>query len=163
MRDSADVAGITMVAVLIASAWRADLSARQTPAPAATSQAQLQSDPQRAGGCCGKPPGLPALLSAVPRYQSSYVLVVPARLAARVPSAAAPGVKEIQVGVHAGTPGLDAARAIGITNLREYRLDMSALGQPLQDVKDARLDAAILWGPLAGLAIRIRAASSSVS
>jgi mono/diheme cytochrome c family protein len=93
------------------------------------------------------------VLSGVARYGTSYVLVVPQRLAERVPSPSAPGLKEITVGVQAGTPAVDVARALGLTRIREYGTDRSAAAQPLQDVKAATLDAAILWAPLAGLAI----------
>jgi cytochrome c553 len=93
-----------------------------------------------------------AVLSSVPRYGSSYVLIVPSRLAEKIPGPTAPEVAGLQVGVHSGTDASDAARAIGITHIRVYPLADSPL-QPLQDVANGKLDAAVLWAPLAGLGI----------
>jgi mono/diheme cytochrome c family protein len=81
------------------------------------------------------------------------VLVVPQRLAEQVPNPDAPGLKTIEVGIHGGTASADVARALGLTRVREYAVDLGAAAQPLQDVKDQKLDAAILWAPLAGLAL----------
>ena len=146
--------GVVAGAALIAVWLGVDTAARggfvRTPASA---QTQPLSDPTTCRGLLSQGDRLPGVLSAVPRYGSSYVLVVPQRLAGRVPRADAPGLKEIEVGVHAGTPGIDVARALGLTRVREYPLDRSAPAQPLADVKDGKLDATILWGPLAGVGI----------
>ena len=110
------------------------------------------ADPATCQGVLGQSSRLPGVLSGVTRYGSTYVLVIPQRLAEKVPNAAAPGVKDLEVGVQAGSAGRDVASALGITKVREYASD-AAPGQALQDVKDSKLDAAILWAPLAGLAI----------
>lgn len=94
---------------------------------------------------------LPGVLASVPKYRSTYVLALPEQLRERVPSADAPALRELEVGVHANTPAADVARDLGLTRIRPYQLDRSALAQPLVDVAAGRLDAAILWGPLAGL------------
>ena len=78
---------------------------------------------------------------------------MPQRLGDQVPNPGAPGLKTIEVGIHGGTAGVDIARALGLTRLREYSLDLAAAARPLQDVKDQKLDAAIVWAPLAGLAL----------
>jgi cytochrome c5 len=93
------------------------------------------------------------VLAAVPRYGSTYVLVVPSRLAETVPNASAPAVKGLHVGVQGESPAGDVARSLGVTNIEEYPLRDSAPLQLLQDVRDEKLDAAVLWAPLAGLAI----------
>ena len=115
--------------------------AQQTPDPAACKS--LLSNPDR----------IPAVLSGVAKYASTYVLVIPQRLAGKVPAADAPAVKEIEVGVQKGTSAVDVARALGLTKIRGYGLDLATAAQPLQDIEDEKLDAAILWAPLAGLAI----------
>jgi len=120
---------------------------------AVSAQQAQQADPASCQGLLAQSNRLAGVLSAVPRYGSSYVLVVPQRLAEKVPNVEAPAVKDLQVGVHSGTPAGDAARAVGITRIKEYRFSESALVQPLQDVKDGSLDAAIMWAPLAGLGI----------
>jgi mono/diheme cytochrome c family protein len=100
-----------------------------------------------------QPARVPGILSLVPKYGSTYVLVVPHRLAEQVPNPDAPGLKTIEVGIQRGTPSVDVAQALGLTRIREYALELGAAAQPLQDIKDQKLDAAIVWAPLAGLAL----------
>jgi mono/diheme cytochrome c family protein len=116
-------------------------------------QTQPTSDPATCRGLLSQPARIAGVLSLVPKYKSTYVLVVPQRLAEQVPNPAAPGLKTIEVGIHGGTPGADVARALGLARIREYPLDMAAPAQLLQDVKDQKLDAAIVWAPLAGVAL----------
>lgn len=96
---------------------------------------------------------LPGLLAGVPRYGSTYVLVVPQRLAETVPNATAPAVKGLHVGVQGDSAAPDVARALGITNVETYSFNNASPHQLLQDVQSEKLDAAILWAPLAGLGI----------
>lgn len=110
------------------------------------------SDPAACHGVLEQASRLPGVLSGVTRYGATYVLVVPQRLAEKVPNAASPGVKDLEVGIQAGSAGREVATALGIAKIREYGSD-AAPAQPLQDIKDAKLDAAILWAPLAGAAI----------
>jgi len=116
-------------------------------------QTQPASDPATCKGLLSQPARIAGVLSQVPRYGSTYVLVVPQRLADTVPKADAPGLKTIEVGIQRGTPGVDVAGAMGLTKIKEYALDLAAPAQLLQDVKDQKLDAAIVWAPLAGLAL----------
>jgi mono/diheme cytochrome c family protein len=114
---------------------------------------QPAADPASCKGLLSQPSRVAGVLSLVPKYGSTYVLVVPQRLAEQVPNPGAPGLKTIEVGIHGGTASVDIARALGLTRVREYALDLAAAARPLQDVKDQKLDAAIVWAPLAGLAI----------
>jgi mono/diheme cytochrome c family protein len=114
---------------------------------------QPAADPASCKGLLSQPARVAGVLSLVPKYGSTYVLVVPQRLAEQVPNPDAPGLKTIEVGIHGGTAGVDVARALGLTRVREYALDLGAAAQLLQDVKDQKLDAAIVWAPLAGLAL----------
>jgi len=116
-------------------------------------QTQPAADPASCKGLLSQPARVAGVLSLVPKYGSTYVLVVPQRLAEQVPNPDAPGLKTIEIGVHGGTAGVDVARALGLTRVREYPLDLGAAAQPLQDVKDQKLDAAIVWAPLAGLVL----------
>jgi hypothetical protein len=115
--------------------------------------AQPESDSATCKSLLSNPDRIPPLLSGVPKYASTYVLIIPMRLADRVPAADAPGLNEIEVGVQSGTPAVDVARALGLTKIREYGLELATAGQPLQHIADEKLDAAIMWAPLAGLAI----------
>jgi mono/diheme cytochrome c family protein len=129
------------------------LAAKRQNPPQPPAGQQAAPDPASCKGVLAQAGRVPGVLSGVPRYGSTYVLVVPQRLAGKVPSADAPGVKTLNVGVHTGTPAVDVARALGLTNVKEYALDPGASAKPLQDVKDGTLDATILWAPLAGLGI----------
>jgi cytochrome c5 len=138
-----------VAAVALAGAFSVLAVGQEAPA---TTTAAAPADPATCQGLLGDSGRLPGVLRGVPRYGSTYVLVVPQRLAERVPNAAAPGVKDLEVGVQSNSAGADVARALGITKVREYGSD-SAPAQALQDVKDGKLDAAVLWAPLAGLAV----------
>ena len=116
-------------------------------------QAQAAPDPSACKGLLATPDRIPPVLSGVPKYASTYVLVIPQRVATTVPAADAPALKEIEVGIQSGTPAVAVAGALGLTKIREYRLDLASAGQPLRDIADEKLDAAIMWAPLAGLAI----------
>ena len=128
---------LTLAAVIVQAA--------QTQPPAA--------DPASCKGLLSQPARIAGVLSLVPKYGSTYVLVVPQRQAEEVPKPDAPGLKTIEVGIHGGTPGADVARALGLTRVKEYAFDLATAAQPMQDVKDEHLDAAVVWAPLAGLAL----------
>ena len=157
------VSGAVALSAAALVTWQALVAGaghQNPPPPASQPQSgQPQSgqpaapDPAACKGVLGQIRRVPGVLAGVPRYGSTYVLVVPQRLAEKVPAADAPGVKALRVGVHSGTPAVDVARALGLTNVKEYALDPAAAAQPLQDVKDGSLDAAILWAPVAGLGI----------
>ncbi|HEX9502597.1 MAG TPA: c-type cytochrome, partial [Thermoanaerobaculia bacterium] len=111
-----------------------------------------ETEPSPCRGIVANRDRMAGVLSSVPRYGSSYVLIVPTRLAEKIPGPNATEVANLEVGVRSGTDAGDAARAIGITHIRTYPLDGSPL-QPLKDVADGKLDAAVIWAPLAGLGI----------
>jgi mono/diheme cytochrome c family protein len=143
---------VLSVAAAVAAQGLVMAAQRQNPPPPPGGQ-QAAPDPASCKGVLAQASRVPGVLSGVPRYGSTYVLVVPQRLAEKAPSADAPGVKTLKVGVHTGTPAVDVVRALGLANVKEYALDPAAAAQPLQDVKDGTLDAVVLWAPLAGLGI----------
>src|SRR6266404_5235149 len=104
---------------------------------------QPAADPASCKGLLSQPARVAGVLSLVPKYGSTYVLVVPQRLAEQVPNPEAPSLKTIEVGIHGGTAAVEVARALGLTRVREYALDVRAAAQPFQDIKDQKLDAAI--------------------
>jgi mono/diheme cytochrome c family protein len=133
----------------LARARQAAPEQTQTTEPAQAAQAETADEPSP---CQGLETGqLPGVLAAVPRYGSTFVLVVPERLAGTIPTASAPGVKELQTGVQSGTIAAEVARAIGIANIREY--PPSEALQILGDVRDGKIDAAVMWAPEAGLGV----------
>jgi cytochrome c553 len=147
-------------AVAAAVVWTDSGRAQQTPPAEPQTSEAVAAEPQEAeveatpcAGVAMQSDRRGGVLAAVPRYGSTYVLVVPSRLAETVPNASAPAVKGLHVGVQGESPAGDVARSLGITNIEEYPFRDSAPLQLLQDVRDEKLDAAVLWAPLAGLAI----------
>jgi mono/diheme cytochrome c family protein len=141
-----------VAAVAIVCAVSIVARADQAP-PAAQTDTQVPSDPTTCQGLLSQANRFAGVLASVSRYGSTYVLVVPERLASKVPNAKAPGIADLEVGVQSGTAAADVARAIGIRRIKEYAYSESAPVQPLEDIRDGKLDAAILWAPLAGLGI----------
>lgn len=126
-------------------------------APRTTARSETQeaaADATESTPCQGLDAGrMNGVLRGVPRYGSTYVLLVPERLAATVPDSKSPAIRNLHVGVQGGSAAGDAARAAGMTNITEYPYDAAAPYQLLQDVAGEKLDAAVMWAPLAGLAI----------
>jgi mono/diheme cytochrome c family protein len=117
-------------------------------------QAQPTPDPAACKGLLTDVDRVTSMLSSVNKYASTYVLILPMRLADRIPAADVPALRDVEVGVQSGTPAVEVARALGLTKTREYAFDdVAHAAQPLQDLKDGKLDAAIMWAPLAGLVI----------
>jgi mono/diheme cytochrome c family protein len=138
--------------LLIASACSVALLTGTTTVSARTQEAPAAEE--ESSPCAGIASGaLAGTLSAVPRYGSSYILVVPERHAATVTGPASPELRGLRIGIHAGTAAAQVARALGLTNLQEYSWDESSPFKPLQDVNAGTTDAAILWGPLAGFGV----------
>lgn len=143
----------TVVAAVI-SAQQAP-PAEPDPAVEAAQEQPVEPEAEEAEAPCNALDAgrLAGVLSAVPRYGSTYVLVVPQRLAETVPNATAPAVRGLHVGVTGGGAAAEVARSLGITNVEEYAFSNGAPSQVLQDVRDGKLDAAVMWAPLAGLSI----------
>jgi cytochrome c5 len=147
---------VTMRRTLAGALLAGLVTITMTGVPGSPARAQ-QSTPEAAASPCqgvaADPARMSSILPGVARYGSTYVLIVPQRLAEKAPNAAAPGVRELEVGVQSGSEAADAARAIGITKIREYPFSTATAIQPLQDMAGGKLDAAVMWGPLAGLGI----------
>lgn len=91
-----------------------------------------------------------------PYYRSSYVLAFREGEADRFGSLDAPGIGTARIGVVAGTPVGDLLVRKGlIAQVRPYQLMVDTrLDNPpramLEDLARGELDAALLWGPIAG-------------
>ena len=111
-------------------------------------QAQPEPDPATCEGLLSSADRFASVLSSVPKYASTYVLIIPARLADKVPAADAPGLRRRRFRRYASHRCRARPRP---DEIRSPRRDHG--GQPLEDIADRKLDAAIMWAPLAGLAI----------
>ncbi len=64
-----------------------------------------------------------------------------------------PALSQLRVGVHADTPVVELLKKAGISNVVTYSLSEGSLGQVVTDVLDRKIDAAVVWAPLAGFFI----------
>jgi mono/diheme cytochrome c family protein len=120
-----------------------------------TLRASVQDAPSGAEACqgvTGSVDQIAATLSTVPRYGSTYVLVLSAGVGADVTSLDAPALKAGEIAVHAGPAGAAIVQAKGLKS-RSYPLDGDNLTKPIADLLAGRTNAAVLWAPLAALGI----------
>ncbi len=118
-------------------------------------KASVQDAPSGADACqsaTGSLDRIAATLSAVPRYGSTYVLVLSSGVGADVTSLDAPALKAGEIVVHAGPAGAAIVQAKGLKS-RPYPLDGESLTKPIADLLAGRANAAVLWAPLAALGI----------
>ena len=91
-----------------------------------------------------------------PYYRSSYVLAYRTADADRFGDIDSPLMELARIGVVAGTPASDVLARKGLfSQVQPYQLVVdSRVDQParqmIQDLADGRLDAALVWGPIAG-------------
>jgi mono/diheme cytochrome c family protein len=124
-------------------------------APHPTLKASVQDAPSGAEACqgvTGSVDQISATLSTVPRYGSTYVLVLSPGVGADVTSLDAPALKTVEIAVQAGPAGAAIVQAKGLKS-RSYPLDGENLTKPIADLLAGRANAAVLWAPLAALGI----------
>ena len=91
-----------------------------------------------------------------PYYRSSYVLAYRSADADRFADLDSPLMQLARIGVVAGTPPVDLLARKGLAGqIRGYELMVdSRVEQParqaIEDLADGQLDAALVWGPIAG-------------
>jgi mono/diheme cytochrome c family protein len=118
-------------------------------------RASGQEAPPAADACqslTGSLDQIAATLSTVPRYGSTYVLVLSAGAGADVTSLDAPALKTVEIAVHDGTAGAAIVQAKGLKP-RPYPLDRENLTKPIADLLGGSAKSAVLWAPLAALGI----------
>jgi mono/diheme cytochrome c family protein len=124
-------------------------------APRQTLTASVQ-DAQSAADACQSVTGsldqIAVTLSTVPRYGSTYVLVLSAGVGADVTSLDAPALKTVEIAVQAGPAGAAIVQAKGLKS-RPYPLDAESLTKPIADLLSGGATAAVLWAPLAAFGI----------
>jgi mxaJ protein len=123
----------------------------------------------KAGDCdvlMGVPKGLEAVATTRPYYRSAYVFVFPEDHGPRLASLDDPALKDLRIGVQligddfANAPPAHALSRRGlIANIRGYPVygdygEPSPAARIVTAVATGEVDAALVWGPLAGWAIR---------
>jgi quinoprotein dehydrogenase-associated probable ABC transporter substrate-binding protein len=100
--------------------------------------------------------GADLVLSTNPYYRSSYVIVTRRVDGHEIDTIGDPRLAALRVGITAGTPPADlAARAGLMARARPYPLHVDTRAeQPgrhmIEDLAAGQIDAALLWGPIAG-------------
>ena len=100
--------------------------------------------------------GADMVMSTNPYYRSSYVIVTRRGDGLDVDTIGDPRLKALKIGVIAGTPPADLMAAGGLmANARPYHLHVDTRAeapgkQMIEDLAAGQIDAAILWGPIAG-------------
>jgi mxaJ protein len=123
----------------------------------------------KAGTCdvlMGVPKGLESVATTRPYYRSAYVFVFPEGHGPRLASLDDPVLKDLRIGVQligddfANTPPAHALSRRGlIANIRGYPVygdygEPSPAARIVTAVATGEIDAALVWGPLAGWAVK---------
>jgi len=140
-------------ALLVGWAWFLSGDRGPSVLPVASSLASSPA-PEEAQACTGilqDPETLPAVLTAVTRYKTTYVLLYSDELGFSIESVDDPVLLSLRVGVPAGTPAADLAQKHRLLRRVDYPATPTALRQVITDVLARKIDAALLWAPLAGL------------
>jgi len=103
----------------------------------------------------GTASGEAIMLNTNPYYRSAYALVARAGSGLDLAALAAGKLRHRRVGVVERTPGAAIATALGIDDIATFELLTQPDGAPpaqraVEAVRDGALDAALLWGPVAG-------------
>jgi quinoprotein dehydrogenase-associated probable ABC transporter substrate-binding protein len=113
--------------------------------------------------------GAEMVQSTNPYYRSSYVIVTRKADNLAITGIDDPKMRDLKIGLTAGTPPSDLAVRSGlIANVRPYPLFVDtrydAPGkQMIDDLLNRKIDAALLWGPIAGYFARDHAADISIA
>jgi len=100
--------------------------------------------------------GADLVLNTNPYYRSSYVIVTRRADNLNVDTISDPKLAELRIGVTAGTPPADLAASSGLmAHARPYQLFVDTRAdspgkQMIDDLVAKQIDAALLWGPIAG-------------
>jgi quinoprotein dehydrogenase-associated probable ABC transporter substrate-binding protein len=117
----------------------------------------------RAGQCdlvMGTVAGDDVMQTTTPYYYTSYVMVLPKDKELSFSGFDDPKLKDLHIGIIAGTPPADLLVRYGLmANARPYALMVdtrfeSSTHQLMSDVAEGKVDAAMLWGPIAGYYIK---------
>ena len=111
------------------------------------------------------PQGWDPVLWTKPYYRSAYVIVYPKARGFQIKSLDDPILKQLKIGVYINSPPAEALAEKGIVKnvvgynlLYDYKQDRP--GKIIEDLIAGETDVAIVWGPVAGYAVKKLNASS---
>ena len=121
----------------------------------------------RAGQCdvlISVPQGWEPVLWTRPYYRSGYVIVYPKAKGHKITSLDDPVLKQLKIGVYVNSPPSETLAEKGIVknmvgyNPLDYQQDRP--GKIIEDLIAGEIDVAVVWGPVAGYAVKKLNASS---
>jgi mxaJ protein len=105
------------------------------------------------------PQGWDPVLWTKPYYRSTYVIVYPKNDKFKITSLDDPILKQLKIGIYVNTPPGEAlankglqSNIVGYSLFFDYQQDRP--GGIIQDVMSGKIDAAIVWGPIAGYTVK---------
>jgi mxaJ protein len=110
------------------------------------------------------PQGWEPVLWTRPYYRSGYVIVYPKAKGHKITSLDDPVLKQLKIGVYVNSPPAEALAEKGIVknmvgyNPLDYQQDRP--GKIIEDLIAGEIDVAVVWGPVAGYAVKKLNASS---
>ena len=114
---------------------------------------QVPAEERPCAGVLQDGKALQTVLTALPRYQTTYVLLYSDALGSPIASIEDPVLLSLRVGVPAGTPAADLSQKYRLLRRVDYPSTPTALRQAVADVLNRKVDAILLWAPLAGLLV----------
>lgn len=132
---------------------RANLKAEAKALPAGSMQDAQASQASPCKGELAAPDALRQTLRRVPKYQRTYVLVVGPNAQANVTSPTSPALPNLAIEIDDEPSSVAIAEDLHLTNVRRVPLTEQSPAQALIDLGAGKTDAAILWGPLAGVGL----------
>jgi|EndMetStandDraft_5_1072996.scaffolds.fasta_scaffold00782_2 mono/diheme cytochrome c family protein len=106
--------------------------------------------PNACRGVLASPQRMRAALAEVPSYSTTFLLVTREGPEAAT-SLDSPALQSLEMGVHAGTVAEALVAAARLPKVRPYSVPGADAGAMVSDVLSAKIGAAVLWAPLAGL------------
>jgi hypothetical protein len=109
--------------------------------------------PSACKGILSQPDVLRNTLPEVPKFQSTYVLVLSGAAKDKVPTPTSPALLDLPVEINDDPQSTAIAADLHLTNVKRVPITEQSPVQPLVDLSNGKTDVAIVWAPLAGAAM----------
>ncbi len=145
---------ICVVIVLSQPAAVAAAGASPLPLKASGFGAPLQDaqapDPTTCKGILNQPAALKNALLGVPKYQSTYVIVLAGSAKDKITAPTPSALADLPIEIIDEPESNSIAQDLHLQNVQRVPASEASPVQPLVDISSGKTEAAIMWGPLAG-------------
>jgi cytochrome c553 len=104
-------------------------------------------------GVLAQPDALKKTLPEVPKYQKTYALVLGGSAKDKITSATSPDIPNLTVEINDDPESAAIASDLHIANVQRIKASDQSPAQPIVDLGAGKVDAVIMWAPLAGAAL----------